>query len=269
MTPSGIIFDIKRYAIHDGPGIRTTVFFKGCPLDCWWCHNPEGRLEKPETICIKTRRAGSGKSFIEKNEKFGRIVSVDEVVAEIEKDIIFYDQSGGGVTFSGGEPLMQPEFLKSLLTECRSRGIHTAVDTSGHAPAEVVAEIYNLVDLFLYDLKNMDEAEHVKYTGVSNRPALDNLVMLSQMGNKTQLRLPMIPGITDTEENLKAVLNFIEPLSNLRLISLLPYNRLAEDKRDRFGLENRMEKVAGNNDEAVNRAATMLESRGYKVTIGG
>lgn len=269
MANTGIIFDIKQYAIHDGPGIRTTVFFKGCPLDCWWCHNPEGRHNRPETICVRTRRAGPGKTFVEKNEEFGRIVSVDEVVEEIQKYVIFYDQSGGGVTFSGGEPLMQPEFLKSLLMECRRRDIHTAVDTSGHAPAEVFAEIYALVDLFLFDLKNMDDAAHIKYTGVSNRVTLQNLMMLSRMGNKTQIRLPMIPGITDTEENLEAVLQFIEPLSNIREVSLLPYNRLAEDKLDRFGLPNRMEQRATASDASVDRALRELENRGYRVTIGG
>lgn len=267
MDSTGIIFDIKKFAIHDGPGIRTTVFLKGCPLDCWWCHNPEGRKDRPEDICVRSARRGSmGTGTL---ERFGREVSVDEVMAEIDKDIVFYDQSGGGATFSGGEPLMQPEFLTGLLGACRKRGIHTAVDTSGYGAKDLFDEIYDLVDLFLYDLKNMDDHEHIKYTGVSNRPILDNLKMLAGRGNKTILRLPLIPGITDTGDNIKAVVAFIEPLSSIRDISLLPYNRLAEDKLKRFNLNNRLGRIsleAGNNPEEI---ARHLASRGYRVKVGG
>lgn len=266
---TGTIFDIKKYAIHDGPGIRTTVFFKGCPLDCWWCHNPEGRNDEPETICVRTRRGGSADSYSEKKELFGRIISVDEVMEEIVKDTIFYDQSGGGVTFSGGEPLMQPDFLFAILKECRNMGIHTVVDTSGYAPADIFDRIYNLVDLFLYDLKTMDDEAHIKYTGVSNRQIRENLIALTEKGNKTHLRLPMIPGVTDTEENTETILSFIQPLSAIRIVNLLPYNRLAEDKLDRFNLPSRLGTTSKEQEKEIEAVARKFEARGYRVQVGG
>jgi pyruvate formate lyase activating enzyme len=269
MSLTGIIFDIKRYAVHDGPGIRTTVFFKGCPLDCWWCHNPEGRSDKPEVFCVRTRRESGGKNWVEKKERFGRIVSVEEIMAEVAKDTIFYDQSGGGVTISGGEPLIQPDFLRAILAECRQQGIHTTVDTSGHAPIEAFKMINELVDLYLYDLKNMDDTEHIKYTGVSNKQSLDNLTLLAENGSKIQLRLPMIPGITDDEENIAAIMRFIEPLSGIQNISLLPYNRLAEDKRERFSLTNRLGKMATLSEAELDAVARKLTNCGYRVKIGG
>ncbi len=269
MATAGIIFDIKKFAIHDGPGIRTTVFLKGCPLDCWWCHNPEGREGQPENFCVRTRRGGSGGNWAEKEELFGREVSVAEIMTEIIKDIVFYDQSGGGVTFSGGEPLMQPEFLKAALIECQESGIRTAVDTSGYGPADIFDEIYDLVDLFLYDLKNMDDHQHIKYTGVSNEQILDNLKMLAVRGNKINLRLPMIPGITDTHENLEAILEFIEPLPGIRDVSLLPYNRLAEDKLERFSLNSRLGRISSGTGNDLDAVTRRFANRGYRVKVGG
>jgi pyruvate formate lyase activating enzyme len=205
---TGIVFDIKKFSIHDGPGIRTTIFFKGCPLRCWWCHNPEGLTPEPELMiranrCIrcdacldvcphgaisrdgdkvftdvaKCLRCGTcvAACYAEARQIVGQEMAAAQVMAEIERDVPFYDESGGGATFSGGEPLLQPDFLCELLSACRARGIHTAVDTCGFAPWEVLDSVRKYVDLFLYDLKLMDEARHRAFTGVSNALILSNL----------------------------------------------------------------------------------------------
>lgn len=261
MTSTGIIFDLKKFAIHDGPGIRTTVFLKGCPLDCQWCHNPEGRRCKPEKIMIKNRRS--------KEEFFGREISTDELLKEIEKDIVFYEQSGGGVTFSGGEPMSQIEFLKDILQLCKNNKISTAVDTSGYVPFDCFDKIYDLTDLFLYDLKIMDDNLHQKYTGVSNRLILDNLAELATRGNKTTVRIPIIPGITDFEKNLKATSDFLNPLKNITDICLLPYNKLGEDKRERFGITNKIGKLATQENDELNRLSGCFDSSRFSVKIKG
>ena len=168
MQTTGIIYDLKKYAIHDGPGIRTTVFLKGCPLDCWWCHNPESRKNEPQSSGKKNLHKNLALLNSDKN-LIGIKVTTNEVMHEIRKDVLFYDESGGGVTFSGGEPLQQTDFLKMLLAECKAEHIHTVVDTSGYVEYKYFEEIRSLTDLFLYDLKFIDDALHLKYTGVSNR----------------------------------------------------------------------------------------------------
>ncbi|UCE23623.1 MAG: glycyl-radical enzyme activating protein [Candidatus Zixiibacteriota bacterium] len=249
---TGTIFDIKKYAIHDGPGIRTTVFLKGCPMDCWWCHNPEGG-------------DGDAGGLSEK----ARTVSVSEVIQEIDKDRIFYDQSGGGVTFSGGEPLAQPEFLKALLEACHYRGLHTTVDTCGYAPTEDFERICELTGLFLYDIKLMDNDQHKKYTGVPNDLVLKNLRWLVNRGAQVQLRIPLIPDITDTEDNLSAIYSFLEDLPDLRGISLLPYNQFGADKRARFGLGDRLGKLPSLTKADVETVVNRFTPLGYEVKVGG
>lgn len=249
---NGTIFDIKRFAIHDGPGIRTTVFLKGCPMDCWWCHNPEARDDITGKLADKTRT-----------------VSVADVTREIVKDRIFYDQSGGGATFSGGEPMAQPGFLMALLESCRTQGVHTTIDTCGYAPAEDFEKISDLADLFLYDLKIMNDRDHQKYTGVSNELVLKNLNLLVQKGSKVQLRIPLIPGITDTPDNLDAIIEFTEKLHGVNQVSLLPYNRFGEDKRSRFNLGDRTGRLPAQTKEQVEAAAGRFTASGYDVKIGG
>ncbi len=190
----GIVFRIKKYAIHDGPGIRTTVFLKGCPLACWWCHNPEGQSMEPQPIA--PARGGDGAGDPVRGETVGRRMTVAEVIAQVSRDLIFYDESGGGATFSGGEPLMQPEFLAALLDGCRRERVHTAVDTSGYAPGGVFNAIAARADLLLFDLKLMDDAEHRACTGVSNRPILENLAAAARDGRPLRIRFPVIPGIS-------------------------------------------------------------------------
>jgi pyruvate formate lyase activating enzyme len=230
MMRQGVIFDIKRFALHDGPGIRTTVFFKGCPMKCPWCHNPESQKKNRE-------KPGTGKII-------GVKQSVDQVMKEIEKEVVFYDESRGGVTFSGGEPLCQPQFLFALLQECRKKEIHTTLDTSGCVSPRVFKAILADVDLFLYDLKIMDEQKHIQYTGVSNRSVIDNLKQLCRAGKKVIVRFPVIPGITDSEENIKALGTFVSSLKNIDEIDLLPYHRIAEGKYRRLNREDRMKEAA-------------------------
>lgn len=264
----GLVFDIERYAIHDGPGIRTTVFLKGCPLTCLWCHNPEGKSGKPELLWSQERCIGcktcqhsctqgaitlSDRVRIEKKkcnlcracvnncpsqalEIAGREMAVEDVMKEIEKDILFYDESQGGVTFSGGEPFMQPDFLSELLKMCKKQEIHTAVDTCGYAPTTVIEAISHYVDLFLYDLKTMDDDVHKKYTGVSNALILENVKRLSAT-KKIIVRYPVIPDVNDDEKTAAQLGEFVASLK-IRDISLLPYHRGGDEKARKLGIES-------------------------------
>ncbi len=238
MSKTGIIFDIKKYAIHDGPGIRTTIFFKGCSMGCQWCHNPESKNFGVENFLVKDRV-----KKITKNETVGYEISVDEVIKIIKKDKVFYDESGGGVTFSGGEPFIQTNFLLEILKECKRSNIHTTVDTCGETSWENLKKINEYVDLFLYDLKIIDNALHNKYTGVSNNRIHENLGKLIDSGNQIEIRIPLIPGITDTDINLNNLIEFISSFKIKPSVILLPYNPLNRDKLDRFCLENKLGKL--------------------------
>ena len=264
---TGDIFDIKRFAIHDGPGIRTTVFFRGCPLECWWCHNPEARVDCGRDTY---RKRSIDLSLPISENVIGPEVRLGTLVAEISRDSVFYDQSFGGVTVSGGEPMMQPDFLEGLLTACRSRGISTTVDTSAYAPWTEFERILSLVDLFMVDLKLIDDSQHRKYTGVSNELILQNFEKMIEAGSRVRARLPMIPGITDTEENLDSLIYFLgQRRSDLELISLLPYNRLGEDKFARFGLDYGPGTLKTQTPEEMRGIAGRFEAAGLNVRIGG
>lgn len=269
METVGILFDIKKFALHDGPGIRTTLFFKGCPLDCWWCHNPESKQSGTEMIEKIRRRKSLNLSYCETREHIGREVTVGEVMAEIQKDTIFYDDSGGGVTFSGGEPLMQVEFLCALLRECRKKSLHTAIDTSGYAPLEALQEAARLADLFLYDLKLMDPEEHRYYTGVSNELILGNLTYLLENASPLIIRFPVVPGITDGEKNIRGIINFLLPYLKCRRIDLLAYNKLGVEKYRRLGIKNRGEKIKVPGSEHIEGIRRMFLDHGFTVSIGG
>jgi pyruvate formate lyase activating enzyme len=263
---TGTIFDIKRFAIHDGPGIRTTVFFKGCSLKCPWCHNPEGQNPEPEIIIRAVFPENS--DGVPTQEVIGRVVDVKEVMEEVQKDILFFEESGGGVTFSGGEPLAQPEFLGSLLDVCEEKNLHTCLDTSGYAPAEVFASFLDSVDLFLYDLKLMDDSEHEKHTGVSNRSIVDNLRTLDGLDKRVVIRFLVVPGITDTEENIDAIADFVASLKKLRDVSLLAYHRMASEKYKRLGRKNELERFRPPTDELMKSVQRRFENRGIRVVIG-
>ncbi len=221
----GVIFDIKRFAVHDGPGIRTTVFLKGCPLRCAWCHNPESQGFGVETL---QGQAGA--------VRVGRSVSLDEVIGEIERDTSFYDESGGGVTFSGGEPLSQPEFLMAALDRCGELDIHRTVDTCGQVPREVLLDVARRTDLFLYDLKLADGEKHQRYTGVDVMLIQDNLKALCETGVAIRVRIPLIPGINDSAEQVAALGQVIASLPRELPVDLLAYHQAAMDKYPRFGM---------------------------------
>lgn len=300
---TGIIFNIQRYSIHDGPGIRTTVFLKGCPLRCQWCHNPEGQSAEPEVAiwpsrclsecvgCVSACERGAlakenSLLLLDKNkcnlcgkcaevcpsraiEIAGRRWSVGEVVAEIEKDLIFYEGSGGGVTFSGGEPLFQPEFLQALLVELKKRRIHTAVDTCGAISSAVLDRVSAKVDLFLYDLKVMDDTKHRQFTGSSNRMVLENLRKLDEERRRVIVRLPILPGVNDEDGDIEGLVEFLGSLKNIHRLSLLPYHDLGKEKYRRFSYAYRAESIRPPSPELMEKIKKKLESSGFKVTLGG
>jgi len=262
MAVDGIIFKIKRYALHDGPGIRTTVFFKGCPLDCAWCHNPEGIDPHPQTM-------GRGTAAGAVDETVGRRIEVDDLIREVEKDQLFYDESGGGVTLSGGEPLSQPDFLAALLDRLDRLEIHAALDTSGFAPAAVLDRILPRVRLVLFDVKIMDPEAHRRHAGVDNRRILDNLATIARSGVPVRIRVPLIPGMTDGDANLAAIAGFVKGLKTIRHIDLLPFHRIGDGKRQRLGRPDRMTGVRPPTLERIERARTFFDTAGFAVTIGG
>jgi pyruvate formate lyase activating enzyme len=261
----GYIFDIKRYATHDGPGIRTTVFLSGCPLRCWWCHNPEGMflpVNGPGTDLRAPAGRGVERGFVGK-------VSVDQVMEEVEKDVVYYDQSGGGTTFSGGEPFMQPDFLQALLRACRDQTIHTAVDTSGFVAPAILENLAVDTKLFLYDVKFIDDELHQKYTGVSNREILANLTRLDEWDANVILRIPLVPGITVTRENIDNIIGFLLSNVSYRQVSLLPYHQTADAKYERLNLENKMAGIDGPTAEEIDGIRKLFEDSGFKVKVGG
>ena len=263
MSKSGIIFDIKKYAIHDGPGIRTTVFFKGCSMGCQWCHNPESKNFGIEKFTVKDRVKKSTK-----HEIVGYKMNIDEVMEKIEKDRVFYDESNGGVTFSGGEPLVQINFLFELLKRCKKSDIHTIVDTSGEASWKDFEIIQKYVDIFLYDLKIIDEELHKKYTGVSNKRVHGNLKNLIAGGNEIELRIPLIPNVTDTKSNLIDIIRFILSLSAIPRVTLLAYNPLNRDKLDRYCLENNLGKLKIQSKKNLLEVKQQFLDHGINATLG-
>jgi pyruvate formate lyase activating enzyme len=301
--PSGMLFDIKRYAIHDGPGIRGTAFFKGCPLSCSWCHNPESQSRDPELLYRPSRCVGCGRCVSicpEKAVRMGGSLAVtdrdrcsacgacvlacpvgarsivgeswtaDALVDELAKDVLFFDQSSGGVTCSGGEPLFQPGFCAAVLRLCHERGIHTAVDTCGHADEAALRQVADCADLFLYDIKLMDDERHRRATGVSNGAVLENVVRLDRWGKRIWIRVPIVPGINDDEENLAELAALVRTLSSVGAVQLLPYHRGGEEKRKGLGRGKRSPIEADRVSGAVDRAFRLLNERlDVPVTRGG
>jgi pyruvate formate lyase activating enzyme len=265
----GVVFDIVKYAVHDGPGIRTTVFLKGCPLKCLWCQNPESQRAEPERVGDVHGRKYSGIFFTKDKNFIGHEFTVQQVISEVKKDMVFYEHSRGGVTFSGGEPLMQPDFLFGLLKESKKHGMHTAVDTSGHAPWPVFKRIMKHVDLFLYDLKLMDDREHLKYTGVSNRLIVDNLKRLARGSVQIVIRLPVIVGITDRPANLRSIGLFVRGIKNIETIHLLPYNYLCKEKYNRMKIKYLFKHIEPPSGTHLRKIKKQLEAYDLRVGIRG
>jgi pyruvate formate lyase activating enzyme len=298
----GTIFSILRFSTHDGPGIRTTVFLKGCPLKCWWCHNPENWQDMPSEVYRPERCLGCGVCIencptgalsatpqgiltapdlcrhcgrcadvcpAEARERTSCKVSVPDLIETVARDTPFFDQSGGGVTFSGGEPLCQSDFLIAALKQCGELGIHRAVDTSGYAESGVILAAARHSDLFLYDLKLIDPGRHRAHTGVDNAHVLSNLRLLSEAGAAVIVRMPLIPGVNDDLESIASAGEFLARLPRSHPVDLLPFHRAASAKYAKLGLEYRGEHLGPVPPQRVAAAEKQLLSLGLNVRIGG
>jgi pyruvate formate lyase activating enzyme len=298
----GIVFNIMRYSTQDGPGLRTTVFLKGCPLSCAWCHNPESQFPGAELVWRQQRCIGCGtcvescpiSAMVMRPESgpirsdlcnlcgdcakacpaeawdlIGREMSVGQVMETVLKDRPFYEESGGGVTFSGGEPLGRLDFLEGLLRYAKKEGLHTAVDTCGAAPWTALERILSLVDIFLYDLKIMDEGEHRRWTGVSNETILENLRMLTSAGSAVVVRVPIIPGITDQDDNIIRIGEFVASLPHIWYISLLSFHETGGGKYGLLGRDNPVSGLRPPDGRRMDELADILRGFGLKVSIGG
>jgi pyruvate formate lyase activating enzyme len=295
-----VIFHIMRFSLHDGPGIRTAVFFKGCPLSCWWCHNPESQNPEPEVLysaegcrlcgdCVAVcpheaiERTGERMTVndncrlcaacvdacgVEARSVAGRTMTVTEIVAEVERDLVFFDESGGGVTFTGGEPFAQPELLEALLHACRAHRIHTTIETCGAVARENMLRIAGLADLILYDLKILDAARHRMYTGAGNRTILENLEGLVAAGRPVTVRIPIVPGVNDDPAGVRAACDYLSKLRVTR-VDLLPYHAAGAEKYRRLGREYRMQQTKAPTGAAMAAVAAQMAAAGIPVKITG
>lgn len=297
-----LVFNLQKFCVHDGPGIRTTIFFKGCPLACSWCHNPESQRLAAEISCNSElcNACGSCVSGCPQNavkisgakiatdaalclacgncgelclqnarQLIGKSYDVAELVALAERDRPFYEESGGGVTLSGGEVLSQGEAAVELARQLHSRGIHLAVDTCGHGSRETLQSLLPWTDLFLYDLKQMDDAKHRRHTGQGNALILANLRFLLEAGAKVALRLPLVAGVNDDAENIAAVLAFMAEYPPLK-VHLLPYHAFGSDKRCRLAQQNSAcEVFTAPAAERIDEIARLFSAARHEVMIGG
>jgi len=300
---TGRIFDIKRYSIHDGPGIRTTVFLKGCALNCLWCHNPESIAAGPELMhwparctrchaCVKACPTGAiskddgGVVAVDRTkcdlcgrcaeaclydamQIVGRDMSVEQVVAEVERDRVFYEQSGGGVTLSGGDPFVQADFSAALLDACRSRGLRTALDTAGMSQNGALDRLAARADIILFDLKVMDDDRHRASTGVSNVPILRNLQRLTAAGREVWVRIPLVHGVNDDDDNIRRTIDLLLSLKTVRRIGLLPYHSGGLDKAGRIGKDPQFRKFEAPSEERIAAIEAAFRDAGFEVRRGG
>lgn len=301
MSVTGVLLDPKRFAVHDGPGVRTTFFLKGCPLKCIWCHNPESISPRPQMAYYAHKCIGCGECVTCCPEKahtfrgethefdpsrcrvcgaceaaclggamklYGKRIPVEEAMETARLDLVYYRESQGGVTLSGGEPLMQPEFSLAFLEALKREKIHTAFDTSCFGSQEVLKEALSLVDLFLVDFKHADPEVHRKLTGQSNERILENLRFLSEKGARIEIRIPFVPGCNDSVENLEATGRILGSLRGILCVKLLPYHALARTKYASLGMPDTMPQADSPDDDALHRAAAVLERFGLRARSG-
>ncbi len=259
LSVRGRIFNVQRFSIHDGPGIRTIVFLKGCPLRCRWCCNPESQKYDFETMIS---------DGVQKN--VGRDVTVSETLEEIERDRVYYNRSGGGgVTLSGGECLWQPDFSEALLRACKERGISTAIETTGYADADTVRRVIAHTDTVLMDIKHMNGAKHKEFTTRDNALILENARIIAKEAKCLIIRTPVIPTFNDTEEEIRDIASFAASLDGVKELHLLPYHRIGSDKYAGLGREYAMAHIQPPSSERMNRLLETVNSVGLKGQIGG
>ena len=252
-----VISDIKRFAVHDGDGIRTTVFFKGCPLKCLWCHNPESISFQPETAFYRNKCIGCGEckksDFLpesclgEAKFFYGKEMTVEEIFPILTEDLPFYETSGGGVTLSGGECLCQADFCAELLKVLKKRGINTAVDTCGFVSQSAFDKVLPFTDTFLYDVKAFDEDVHIQCTGQSNKRILENLLYLDAKGAKIEIRIPYVPHFNS--DQMEKIADFLRPLKSIVKTVILPYHNYAGSKYEALGMENTLPAILPTEEE--------------------
>lgn len=290
MTRSGLVFNVQRFSVHDGPGLRSTVFMKGCPLRCAWCHNPESQSPHPTFVRLKHRCMACGRCSEDELadpvvcgrdahdvalcptgalQEIGAPIEAAALVHTLLRDRIFFDDSGGGVTVSGGEPLLQAAFVTDVLRRLRAEGVHTALDTCGFVPWDDLRDAASHADLVLYDLKLFDAARHEAATGVSNARILGNLAALAAVHYNIWIRIPVVPGVNDDAENLASTAAFLRPLSGIRRVDLLPYHASGESKSARVGLTYALHGTPTPTTEQLDALAAPLRAAGLHTTIGG
>lgn len=260
-----LISDIKRFAVHDGDGIRTTVFLKGCPLKCVWCHNPESISFKPQVAFYENKCIGCGEckkeNFITENclgeakVLYGKEMTIEELLPLLLEDKDFYETSGGGVTLSGGECLCQSDFCAELLKALKKEGINTAVDTCGFVSKESIDKVLSYTDTFLYDIKAIDEDVHIKCTGKSNKIILDNLKYIDSLGKKIEIRIPYVPNYNDNQ--IFKISEFLKELKNVIKVKVLPYHNYAGSKYDALGIKNTLPQILPTEEE-IKKAEDLL-----------
>jgi pyruvate formate lyase activating enzyme len=287
---TGLVFNVQRFSLHDGPGLRSTVFMKGCPLNCAWCHNPESQSRQPAFVRLRHRCMSCGRCseaeltnpVVEGRDArdvdlcptgalqgVGREVDAPALVETLLRDRIFFDESGGGVTVSGGEPLMQTRFVIEVLRLLQAQGVHTALDTCGFARWPDLRDAAAHADLVLYDLKLIDDDRHTLATGVSNRVILENLRALTAVHANIWIRIPVIPGVNDDEANLDATAAFLRPLCGITRVDLLPYHATGEAKSARVGLAYPLHGTSAPSAARLESLAAHVRAAGLTTTIGG
>ncbi|WP_255374288.1 glycyl-radical enzyme activating protein [Tissierella sp. P1] len=291
---------MQRCSIHDGPGIRTLVFLKGCPLECLWCANPESQNPKPEISSLFKRCIGCGicekvcpqntitvddgvyeinnelcdncglcaeECYALSKQMIGRKVTVDEIMEEIKKDAVFYKKSGGGVTLSGGEPLSQADFSLEVLKRCKDMNIHTSIETSGYCDNSVIKNIAEYLDLIYFDIKHMDSEKHKMYTGVPNERILENLKTFNSMRKDIIVRVPIIPTYNDSVDNIKSVAKSCLSLKSVKKIELLPYHNLGEYKYKSIGKDYKLSSLKEPSVESMNRLCNIIKDVGIDCEV--